>query len=114
MKAKLNFGIIGLGWPGQQHAIAARAIDNVRLYASADTDEARRADFENEFAPDKTYRGYEELLQDDEVHAVVICLPNFLHFPASLAALGAGNHVLCEKPPTLNAAEMKVLREEAA
>src|SRR5262249_23939256 len=35
------------------------------------------------------------------------------HFPASLAALEAGKHVLCEKPPTLNAAEMKVLREEA-
>ena len=45
--------------------------------------------------------------------AVVICLPNFLHFPATLAALEAGKHVLCEKPPTLNGAEMKVLQEEA-
>jgi predicted dehydrogenase len=43
----------------------------------------------------------------------MICLPNFLHFPASLAALEAGKHVFCEKPPTLNAAEMKVLHEEA-
>lgn len=43
----------------------------------------------------------------------MICLPNFLHFPASLAAL-EGQHVFCEKPPTLNSAEMKVLHEEAA
>ena len=45
---------------------------------------------------------------------VIICLPNYLHFPVSLAALEAGKHVFCEKPPTLNAAEMKVLHEEAA
>ncbi len=44
----------------------------------------------------------------------MICLPNFLHFPASLAALEAGKHVFCEKPPTMNAAEMKVLQEQAA
>src|SRR6202011_3163455 len=66
-----------------------------------------------EYAPQKRYRDYHELLNDPEVNAAIICLPNFLHFPASLAALEAGKHVLCEKPPTLNAAEMKVLREEA-
>jgi predicted dehydrogenase len=110
---KLTFGIIGLGWPGQQHAIATRAIDNVRLYACADAEDARRADFNIQFAPDKIYHGYEELLQDGKVEAVIICLPNFLHFPASLAALEAGKHVLCEKPPTLTAAEVKVLREQA-
>ncbi len=43
----------------------------------------------------------------------MICLPNYLHFPATLAALRAGKHVLCEKPPTLNSAEMRVLQEEA-
>jgi len=48
------------------------------------------------------------------VNAVIICLPNFLHFPASLAALEAGKHVLCEKPPTMNGDEAKVLREEAS
>lgn len=110
---KLNLGIIGVGWPGQQHAIAARAIPGANLYACADSDEERRRAFEQEFFPEKTYRSYEELVRDADVHAVLICLPNFLHFPVSLAALEAGKHVLCEKPPTLNAAEMKVLREEA-
>jgi predicted dehydrogenase len=109
----LNVGIIGLGWPGEQHALALRAIGEANLYAAADLDETRRAAFANEYAPGKSYGSYEELLQDRGVDAVIICLPNFLHFPASLAALEAGKHVLCEKPPTLNAAEMKVLQEEA-
>jgi predicted dehydrogenase len=114
MMKKLNLGIIGAGWPGQQHALAIRAIQEANLYACADVDDARRLAFEQEYAPEKSYGDYHELLLDREIEAAIICLPNFLHFPASLGALEAGKHVLCEKPPTLNAAEMKVLRDEAA
>ena len=111
---KLNVGIIGTGWPGQQHALALAKIDEAKLQAVAEVDPARRSAFEKEFSPEKSYEDYTELLKDQEVDAAIICLPNFLHFPASLAALEAGKHVLCEKPPTMNLAEMKVLREEAA
>jgi predicted dehydrogenase len=114
MNKKLKVGIIGTGWPGQMHAQGLRASGVADIYACADLDETRRLAFEKEYAPVKSYGDYRELLEDREVNAVVICLPNFLHFPASLAALEAGKHVLCEKPPTMNAAEAKVLREEAA
>src|ERR1700704_3735220 len=110
---KLNLGIIGAGWPGQMHALALRACQGTSLYACADVEDERRVAFANDYAPEKTYGDYHDLLQDRHVDAVIICLPNFLHFPASLAALEAGKHVLCEKPPTMNAAEMKVLRDEA-
>ncbi|MEY2545811.1 MAG: hypothetical protein QOG48_928 [Verrucomicrobiota bacterium] len=112
-RSTCNFGIIGTGWPGQQHALALQKIDNVELYACADLDEARRVAFESEFKPRKSFSDYHELLQDRHLDAAIVCLPNFLHFPVSLAALEAGKHVLCEKPPTMNAAEMKVLRAEA-
>jgi len=75
--------------------------------------EGRRSEFEAIYAPEKSYRDYHQLLQDSKLRAAIICLPNSLHFPAALAALEAGKHVFCEKPPTMNAAEMKVLREEA-
>src|SRR4051795_5060042 len=110
---KLRLGIIGAGWPGQMHAKAARALEMASLAAIAELDGERREAFEKEYSPGRSYSDYKELLRDEEIDAVIICLPNFLHFPASLAALEAGKHVLCEKPPTLNAAEMKVLREEA-
>jgi predicted dehydrogenase len=111
---KLNLGIIGAGWPGQMHALATSACPEATLYACADVDDERRAAFAKDYTPEKSYGDYHELLQDRDVDAAVICLPNFLHFPASLAAIEAGKHVLCEKPPTMNAAEMKVLKEEAA
>jgi len=110
---KFNLGIIGTGWPGQQHAIAAQTLDDANVYACADLDETRRGEFKAAYNPTKAFASYHELLNDPKVDAAIICLPNSLHFPASLAALEAGKHVLCEKPPTMNAAEMKVLREEA-
>lgn len=110
---KFNIGIIGTGWPGQQHAIALRGSARGQLHACADLDEERRHAFVKEFGAIKAAADYAELLGDPQVDAVMICLPNYLHFPASLAALEAGKHVFCEKPPTLNAAEMKVLRDEA-
>jgi predicted dehydrogenase len=106
-------GIIGTGWPGQQHARALQAGSRAILQACGEQDPERAAEFVRTFAPKSHYTDYFDLLGDPEVDAVVICLPNFLHFPATLAALEAGKHVLCEKPPTLNSAEMKVLQEEA-
>ena len=110
---QVNLGVIGTGWPGQQHARVMSAIAGAKLYACADLDDARRSDFAKSYSPAKCFSDYHELLQDAKLHAAIICLPNYLHFPASLAALEAGKHVFCEKPPTMNAAEMKVLRDEA-
>lgn len=113
MTTRLRVGIIGAGWPGQQHARAIRVSKRAILQALAEPNEQRVSEFRQTFAPKKTYSDYKDLLGDARIDAVIICLPNFLHFPATLAALEAGKHVLCEKPPTLNAAEMVVLKEEA-
>ena len=114
MKKELKLAIIGTGWPGQQHAMALAAIPNVQLRSCADTNSERLRVFVETYKPENFFEDYQELLRDRDLDAAIICLPNFLHFPASLATLEAGKHVLCEKPPTMNAAEMKVLRDEAA
>ena len=93
MAKKLGVGIIGAGWPGQQHAHAVRANDRAELYGIAEWDRERRTEFRETFSPRKTFSSYEELLHDPEIDAVIICLPNFFHFPATLAALEAGKHV---------------------
>src|SRR5207248_9326501 len=82
--------------------------------ACADADADRLTTFEETYNPGATFSDYHRFLADSATDAVIVCLPNYLHFPVCLAVLEAGKHVLCEKPPTLNAAEMKVLRDEAA
>ena len=111
--SSLNIAIVGLGWPGQQHAAGIIASPDAELYAAADLGEERRTSFKTQFDPRKVYVELDEVLADPAVDAVVLSLPNFLHFPASLAVLQSGKHVFCEKPPTLNAAEMRVLKEES-
>jgi predicted dehydrogenase len=109
---QIGIGVIGLGWPGHQHTEALAHVSGARLAAACDLDDERRQQFEKTFSPAAMYRSYDELLADSTVDAVVISLPNFLHFPATLAALQAGKHVLCEKPPTLNIAEAESIRDQ--
>jgi predicted dehydrogenase len=62
----------------------------------------------------KVYGSYEALLADPSIEAVYNPLPNHLHVPMTLAAAQAGKHVLCEKPISLTAAELEVLRSYAS
>ena len=57
---------------------------------------------------------YEALLADPGIEAIYNPLPNHLHVPWTLAAAQAGKHVLCEKPMSMTAAELEVLRPHAS
>jgi predicted dehydrogenase len=51
------------------------------------------------------YGSYDELLDDPDIEAVYIPLPNHLHVPWTVRAADRGKHVLCEKPIALSATE---------
>jgi predicted dehydrogenase len=110
---ELNIGIVGLGWPGERHAEGIQGSGVAQLYAACDLDEKRRANFRQKYAPARIFADYKEMLADPRLDAVVVSLPNSLHYPITLKALEAGKHVLCEKPPTLNAEQMRGLHAEA-
>jgi predicted dehydrogenase len=61
----------------------------------------------------KAYGTYEELLNDQDIDAVYIPLPNHMHVEWSVKALKAGKHVLCEKPIGVSASDAKQLLHAA-
>ena len=86
---------------------------NCELYAIAGRSEEKVQRYKEEFGFEKAYVGYEKLLEDPEVTAVYIPLPNNLHKEWVIKALDAGKHVLCEKPLGLNLKEIREMFEAA-
>ena len=64
MKNEVRLGIIGAGWPGQQHARAIRALPGAELAALAEPNDARSAEFSASYAPARLYQDYTDLLGD--------------------------------------------------
>lgn len=105
----VRWGVLGTGNIGRRAVIPAiQAATNARLVAVASRDAARARTFVHEVAPSARAHGtYEALLEDPDVEAVYIPLPNSEHAEWTIRAAGAGKHVLCEKPLALTAAEAR-------
>ena len=104
MDEPIGVAVIGAGGIAASHLYSYQRLgDRVRRVAVVDVDESRASEGAERFEFDETLTDYASVLARDDVHAVSICTPPFLHVEMSVAALEAGKHVLCEKPvaPTL-------------
>ncbi len=90
-----------------------KGADNCSLYAIAGRSEKKAQAFKDEFGFEKACGDYDSLLNDPQVEAVYIPLPNDLHKEWVIRALKAGKHVLCEKPLALNAKDAKEMFDTA-
>lgn len=113
MADTVRVGIAGAGWPGQAHARGYAASGGFKIVAVADLIPSRREKLQAEHKVARTYSDARELIGDKDVDAVSICLPTYLHAPIAAAALRAGKHVVCEKPPALNGKEARQIESAA-
>ncbi len=79
--------------------------DGVEIAAVASRDGAKAQAYASEHGIARAHGSYEALLDDDELDAVYISLPNGMHHEWTLKAIEAGKHVLVEKPYSRRAAE---------
>jgi predicted dehydrogenase len=105
MQTKLRFAVIGAGAIGLHHMQSITGCARAELVAVAETNPGRLDEAAARFKVPHAYKDYEPILRRDDVDAVSIALPNFLHAPVALAALKAGKHVHLDKPMAFNARE---------
>jgi xylose dehydrogenase (NAD/NADP) len=94
----VKWGIVSTADINQKVIPPAHASPEVELIAVASRDQARAEAYAGEWGIERAYGSYEALLEDPDVEAVYVSLPNTLHVEWSIRALEAGKHVLCEKP----------------
>ncbi len=122
----VGIGIVGMGFMGLTHLAAAAQLRGGRVTALVTTDPRKaRGDFSrvsgnfDSGADAVSLNGItvhptlEDLLADETVDVVDICLPSYLHARAAIAALRAGKHVLVEKPVALSVRDASRMIETA-
>jgi predicted dehydrogenase len=104
----LRFGFIGTGAIAHnRHLPCFKRHPEVTLVAAADVSRASAEAAASKFEIPTVYTDYNEMLEHEQLDAVVVCTPNKFHAPATIAALKRGLHVLCEKPMATSPAEAR-------
>jgi predicted dehydrogenase len=109
----IRIAIIGAGSMASFHARGFRAA-GAEVAALVDSDAARATTMAARLNIARVYPSVAALMDGEhELDAVAVLLPNALHAPVVIQALKDGLHVLCEKPPALNADEVRTMRDAA-
>jgi predicted dehydrogenase len=115
MADAVRFAVVGTGAIAQlTHLPVLAKLKGAELVALCDNDLAKARALADRFAIPNTYTDLEELLESDEVDAVVVATPNHLHEPHVLAALRGKVHVMCERPLGLTARGVERILAAAA
>ena len=101
----MRLGLLSTANINRQILVGARGARQVDVVAVGSRDGAKAQTYAGEHGIAKAHGSYEALLEDTDVDAVYISLPNGMHHEWTMRALAAGKHVLCEKPYTRHPAE---------
>lgn len=98
---KIKWGVLGTAYIFERDTARGMALaENCELVAIAGRTMEKALAFKEKYGFQRAYGSYEELLDDPQIEAVYIPLPNTLHHKWTMRALKKGKHVLCEKPLT--------------
>ena len=116
----IKIGIAGIGFMGWIHYLAYQRVSGARIAAICEQNQKRLGgdwrDIQGNFGPRgkmvdvsgmMRYDNLDDLVADERIDVVDICLPPSAHAAAAVKALKAGKHVFCEKPMSLAVADCK-------
>lgn len=115
MKDPIRLGVVGAGAIAQlAHLPVLAKMRGASLVAVCDNDRPKARSLADRFGIPDTFTDIEDLLELDDLDAVVVATPNHLHEPHVLSALAAKRHVLCERPLALTTRGVERILSAAA
>jgi len=105
----LGLVVVGFGGMGHEHVRKLDGVEEIAVAGTFDISQARQ-DLAVSLGL-KAYTSFQAVLDDPKVAIVLLATPNDSHKDLAIAALHAGKHVICEKPVTLNSAELDAIVE---
>ncbi len=105
MGEKVRCAVIGTGAIGLEHLNSLIHCPRAAAVAICETHPQRAREAGERYKIPRTYSDYRELLEQPDIDAVIVAVPNHLHAPIAIEALKARKHVLLEKPMAMNAKE---------
>ncbi len=115
MKETVKIGVVGAGAIAQlAHIPVLSKMRDAELVAVCDNDRTKARALADRFGIPDTFTDIEDLLELDELDAVVVATPNHLHEPHVLSALASKRHVLCERPLSLSSRGVERILAAAA
>ena len=107
---KLNIGLIGVGNKGAENL---KNLSDQNVVALCDVDKNFLDAASQKHPGAKKYRDFRKLLEQRDIDAVVVTIPDHNHAVAAMAAIRLGKHVYCEKPLTHDLYEARQLARAA-
>jgi predicted dehydrogenase len=111
--SQIGVAVAGTGFIGPVHIEALRRLENVHVTGVLGSSPEKSERTRKQLGLPNAYASLDEVLDDGNVQAVHLAIPNVLHYEYAKRALEAGKHVMCEKPLAMNAAESAELVEVA-
>jgi predicted dehydrogenase len=110
MSKQIRVAMLGAGLMARSHLEAIRTLAaRARLVAVADVSAEARGQAAVEFGVEQQYEDALVAAREADADAIIVCIPNHLHAPVTLAALESGKHVLVEKPMALSLADAEAM-----
>lgn len=95
---KVRVGVIGSGFIGNIHVDGLQHVPEAEIVAVASKTPGKARAFADERGIPDAYEDYRDILARDDIDAVTVAVPNYLHEEIVVAAAQAGKHIMCEKP----------------
>ncbi len=114
MQDKVRVGMIGTSWYSDNiHLNLLKSHPGAVTAAICGRNRARAEEMAQKYSIPNVYTDYSDMIQHGNLDAIVVAVPDDMHYPMTMAALDAGLHVLCEKPLAFNLVQAKEMLAKA-